>query len=112
VQPHNQELLWQALSSDSSIVATAASDTLLRQAVWVLQYGSDSAKASAAEFCWLAAVAASENDAGMLLSEAAPVLATVLTQQEPEHRAVFALAALCRVRERLLAEERELPAVL
>jgi hypothetical protein len=74
VLPRSQELLQQALRSSSKLVATAASDTLLqlwssicsstsaaatapthaaalRQAQEALQHGSNSPKASAAEFC-------------------------------------------------------------
>jgi hypothetical protein len=125
VQPRNQELLLQALGSDSAIVAAAAADTLqqlwrsmlcntsaaatatahaaaLRQALYLLLHGSDSTKASAAEFCWLAS--ASENNADLLVPQVVPVLTAALSEPKPAPWAVFAMAALCNIRERALQD--------
>jgi hypothetical protein len=135
VLPRNQELLQQALRSSSELVATAASDTLLqlwrsicsstsaaatapahaaalRQALQVLQHGSDSAKATAAEFCWLASACEDQSSAGLLFPDAARVLAAAVEQPEPALWVVFALAALCNMRERALEAAVQPPAVL
>jgi hypothetical protein len=135
VLPRNQQLLQQALRSSSELVATAASDTLLqlwrsicsstsaaatapahaaalRQALQVLQHGSDSAKASAAEFCWLASAFEDQGSVGLLFPDAARVLAAAVAQPEPAPWVVFALAALCNMRERALQEAVQPPAVL
>jgi hypothetical protein len=131
----NQELLQQALASSSDLVATAAADTLLqlwrsicnstseaatapahavalRQALQVLQHGSNSAKDSAAEFCWLASASESQSSAALLMPDGARVLAAALTQPAPAPWVVFALAALCNTRERALEERAQPPAVL
>jgi hypothetical protein len=135
VLPRNQELLQQALRSSSELVATAASDTLLQlwrsicsstsaaatapahaaalsQALQVLQHGSDSAKASAAEFCWLASAFEDQSSAALLMPDAARVLAAAVAQPDPAPWVVFALAALCNMRERALEAAVQPPAVL
>jgi hypothetical protein len=135
VLPRNQELLQQASRSSSELVATAASDTLLRlwrsicssssaaatapahaaalqQALQTLQHGSDSAKASAAEFCWLASAFEGQSSAAVLMPDTARVLAAAVLQLEPAPWVVFALAALCNMRERVLEEAVQSSAVL
>jgi hypothetical protein len=132
VQPRNQKLLRQLLRSSSSVVAAAAADTLqqlwrsicfdasaaatapahaaaLQQALLVLRKGSDRVKASAAEFCWLAST--SDSDVGVLAPQVVPVLTaaldqagTALDQAEAAPWVVFALAALCNMRQRVLQD--------
>jgi hypothetical protein len=133
-QPRNQELLQQALGSSSDVVSTSAASTLLklwskvtdsgstaatlpahadalRLAARALQHGSDSAKASAAEFCWLASKQHNGSES-LLMHDAATALAAALTAAEPTPCGVFALAALCNVRAKLLEDQHALPATL
>jgi hypothetical protein len=135
VQPRNQELLQQALASSSSLVATAASATLLTlwsnfdrtcsavaaaaahvgtlyQAAFVLRNGDRSEKMSAAELCWLSSAFANQGSAVLLVRAAARVLTPALMLQRPGPWVVFLLAALCNMEHKAVRQQYEPPAVL